>query len=319
MVYTANPQMAISARGLRKSYGAVEALRGVDLDVPRGEICAVLGRNGADKTTLISTALGLAEPSAGSVTVLGHTAGSLAARRSTGAMLQDADLPDLLTAREHLTFFASCFASPADVDTLIHRTHIGDFADKRYKALSGGQKRRVQFAVALVGRPDLLFLDEPTTGLDQDARRAVWGRVRELADAGKTIVLTTHYLEEADALADRIVVLADGCVIADGSASAIRQHIGGALITCETPVNEATARALPAVRSAQARGRLLTLLSDDAASTLAALLREDPVLKELSVSKPSLEEAVLALTTKDAGGSAGAQHDERREIAGGRL
>ena len=200
----------------------MEALRGVDLDVPRGEICAVLGRNGAGKTTLINTALGLVEPGAGSIAVLGRAAGSLAARRRTGAMLQDADLPDLLSAREHLTFFASCFASPADLDKLIHRTHLEDFADKRYKALSGGQKRRVQFAVALVGKPDLLFLDEPTTGLDQDARRAVWDQVRELADAGKTIVLTTHYLEEADALADRIVVLAGGSIIADGTAGAIR-------------------------------------------------------------------------------------------------
>ncbi|MEL7449730.1 MAG: ABC transporter ATP-binding protein [Pseudomonadota bacterium] len=309
--------MAISTRGLRKSYGAVEALRGVNLDVPRGEICAVLGRNGAGKTTLISAALGLTEPSAGSVSVLGRAAGSLAARRSTGAMLQDADLPDLLTAREHLTFFASCFASPADVDTLIQRTQIGDFSDKRYKALSGGQKRRVQFAVALVGKPDLLFLDEPTTGLDQDARRAVWGRVRELADAGKTIVLTTHYLEEADALADRIVVLAGGRVIADGSASAIRQHIGGALIACETNVDETAARALPAVRSAQTRGRLLTLLSDDAASTLAALLRDDPALKELSVSKPSLEEAVAALTTEGSTGGELAPSENPRAVAGG--
>ncbi|MEM9056215.1 MAG: ABC transporter ATP-binding protein, partial [Pseudomonadota bacterium] len=197
--------------------------------------------------------------------------------------------------------------TPAALEGLIDRTDIGAFADKRYKALSGGQKRRVQFAVALAGNPDLLFLDEPTTGLDQDARRAVWAQIRALAEAGKTVVLTTHYLDEADALADRIVVLAEGNVIADGSASAVRAQVGGARVACATRIDATKAAALPGVRAVDSSGRLLILLSDDAAKTLAALLALDPELKDLTVSKPSLEEAFAALTVTPAVGATASQ------------
>lgn len=289
----------LQASALGKRFGDTVALSDVGLAIPRGQVCALLGQNGAGKTTFIRCALGLLPASSGSVTVLGCNAGSSAAKQATGVMLQDTDLPDLMSAREHLSLYAHYFATPEPVDALIDYAGIGEFADKRYKKLSGGQKRRVQFALALIGRPRLLFLDEPTTGLDQQARQAVWSNVRRLADAGTTVMLTTHYLEEADALADRIVVIDEGRIIADGAADAVREQVGGALINCQTTVDADRAATLAAVRSASMHGRLLNLVSTDAAKTLAALLAIDPDLKDLSVRKPSLDEAFSLLTQKN--------------------
>ena len=287
---------AISATGLRKDYGSVRALDGVDLTIPRGEICAVLGQNGAGKTTFIRSALGLTTPDDGRLAVLGEPAGSLTARRRMGAMLQDTDLPDLLTGHEHMQLFATYYGTPVSLDALATRTGIDAFAHKRYKSLSGGQKRRVQFAVALVGQPELLFLDEPTTGLDQEARRAVWDNVRQLAADGTTVLLTTHYLEEADALADRIVVLHNGRVIADDTTAQIRSQVGGSLISAATTINRSELAALSGVRSVSERGRLTEVLSEDAAATLRDWLAKDPTLTDLTVRKPSLQEAFDTLT-----------------------
>ena len=179
---------------------------------------------------------------------------------------------------------------------MIEEADIGAFADTRYKKLSGGQKRRVQFAVALVGRPRLLFLDEPTTGLDADARRAVWDNVRALAARGTTIILTTHYLEEADAPADRIVVLSQGRVIADDSAANIRARTGGAIIRCRTSLTADAAAALPGVRGVDTHGRLVTLSCEHAPTTLRPLLAADPDVDDLEVLKPTLEQAFTALS-----------------------
>ncbi|MEL6868856.1 MAG: ABC transporter ATP-binding protein [Pseudomonadota bacterium] len=292
---------AIAARALHKSFKDTHALRDVSVSIEQGQICALLGKNGAGKTTFIKTALGLVTADRGDVQVLGEPAGSLAARRELGVMLQDVDLPDLLSAREHLTLFSSYYARPADVEAVIQMADLEGFADQRYKTLSGGQKRRVQFSVALIGQPKILFLDEPTTGLDGDARRTVWDNVRRLADGGTTVILTTHYLEEADALADRIVVLSDGRIIADDSASNIRNQVGGTLIRCETALDQSTLTSLPGVKTIETSGRLTTLLTDDGNAALGALLQRDPTLGDLTVRKPSLEEAFSELTQ-------GAQH-----------
>ncbi len=293
----------IEAQDLSRRFGDTVALDAVDLHVPAGQICTLLGRNGAGKTTFIRCALGLLPPTTGSVKVLGEPAGSMAARLGTGVMLQDTDLSEALTAREQLALFSSYYSDPADIDAVIEEADIGNFADTRYKKLSGGQKRRVQFAVALIGKPRLLFLDEPTTGLDTDARRAVWDNVRRLAARGTSIILTTHYLEEADALADRIVVLAQGRVIADDTAAAIRARTGGAIIRCRTSITPEQALALPGVRAADRHGRLLTLSCEHAPTTLRALLDADPDVDDLEVTKPTLEQAFTALsavTTEDA-------------------
>ncbi|MFK8053784.1 MAG: ATP-binding cassette domain-containing protein [Woeseiaceae bacterium] len=294
---------ALAFHSLVKHYDNTIALRGIDLSIAPGQVCAILGRNGAGKTTSIHCALGLTQPTSGHATILGQAAGSAEARARIGVMLQDADLPDMLTAREHLSLFANYYQQPANIDALIETTEIGGFADTLYKKLSGGQKRRVQFAVALVGQPDLLFLDEPTTGLDQDARQAVWHNVRQLADQGRTVVLTTHYLEEADALADRICIINQGAVIADGDADTIRQKVGGSLIRCVTSMPVADVKGLAAVREATDNGRRLNILSDDAPATLRDLLARDTDVTDLTVKKPSLEEAFASLTAAAEGAS----------------
>ena len=211
-------------------------------------------------------------------------------------MLQDADLPDKLTPQEHLTLFASYYPKPLSVSECMEMCAIDTFAHKSYGKLSGGQKRRVQFAVSLIGAPDLIFLDEPTTGLDPDARRVMWDLIRTLSNEGKTIVLTTHYLEEADTLADRIVVINEGMVIADAPTPEIRNAVGGAIIRCITALNDSVLNTLPAVRSVRKAGRFTEILTSDQTATLRGLLERDPNVTELTVSKPSLEEAFLDLT-----------------------
>lgn len=294
---------AVRATGLTRTYGAKRALAGIDIELSDPGVTAILGPNGAGKTTFVHCALGLTRASTGQVQVFGATPGSMQNRRRTGVMLQDADLPDLLTTREHVALFASYYSAPLAVDDVLALCDIAAFADRRYKKLSGGQKRRVQFALAIVGQPDLIFLDEPTTGLDLDARRILWDIVRSLAEHGKTIVLTTHYLEEADALADRIVVLNEGSVIADGSAAEIRAAVGGALIRCVTQLADDTLRELPAVTTVRRVGRFVDLMSQDATRTLKTLLNLDGDLADLSVKKPNLEEAFLELTINSTGGS----------------
>jgi len=288
--------VVVRAKNLHKRYGAKSALDGFTLSLGATGVTAILGANGAGKTTFIRCALGLTPTSEGELEVFARAPGSTESRRRTGVMLQEADLPDLLTAREHLTLFASYYPKPMSIEHALDICELDAFADKRYKTLSGGQKRRVQFALAVIGQPDLLFLDEPTTGLDADARRALWETVRKLAAAGTSIVLTTHYLEEADALADRIVILKDGRVLADAPTSEIRRAVGGALVRCVTTLEPTQAAGLSGARSAQRSGRFMEILTADTPATLSALLQLDPSPQDLTVTKPSLEDAVSDLS-----------------------
>lgn len=279
----------LATRGLKKRYGATTALDGVDLTIEAG-VTAILGQNGAGKTTLIKCALGLEQPTGGNITLFGLTPSQRASRRRVGVMLQDTELPDLLTGRELLTLFASYYLHPQPLDRLIELTRIGRFVDQRYKKLSGGQKRRIQFALSIVGNPDLVFLDEPTTGLDTRARKALWETVRGFAEAGRSIVLTTHYLEEADALADRVVILKEGRVIADATAEEIRSTVAGSLIRCATSAERSALKRLPACTQLRHTGRMTELRSTDATATLRALFDIDPEARDLTVSKPRLED-----------------------------
>ena len=280
---------ALQTTGLAKHYGDTRALASVSLTISPG-VTALLGQNGAGKTTLIRCALGLETPSGGRVRVFGKVPNKRATRQQIGVMLQDTELPDLLTGRELLELFASYYSKPMSCDTVIRLAQIESFVDKRYKKLSGGQKRRIQFGTAIVGDPDLVFLDEPTTGLDTDARKALWNVVRSFARAGRSIILSTHYLEEADALADRVVILADGKIVADAHAHELRSSVAGALIRCETQLDIATIEALPGCVGAVRAEGFTEIRTTHAPTTLRTLLQRDSDLKDLTVTQPKLED-----------------------------
>lgn len=214
---------AASLRQVTKNYGTNCALSSVNLDLRTGEILALLGSNGAGKTSAIKLLLGLLKPSSGSVRVMGSDPRDARTRQRIGAMLQAAAVPETLRVREHIDLFASYYPRPLRVEETMARAGLEQVKDRFFADLSGGQQRRLMFALAICGDTDLLFLDEPTTGLDIEARRNMWAQIRALRAAGKTILLTTHYLEEADQLADRIVVLKRGAVAADGSPAEIKR------------------------------------------------------------------------------------------------
>jgi len=294
----------VQARGLVRRYGAVTALAGVDLDIQAGRVSTLLGPNGAGKSTLVGLVLGRLRADAGTLQVGGHAPGSLAARRLTGAMLQTAALAPQLTVHEHVALQSGYYtdtdpgARPL-ADTLA-LAGLQDLGARRYEALSGGQQRRVQFALALCGRPRLLVLDEPTAGLDADSRRALWQAVRALADEGAAVLLTTHLLDEADALADRVVLLAGGRVVADGTPGEIRSRVAARSVRCLTSLPLAQLRSLPGVTAADHRGRHVALRTLAAEATLRALLAADASLAELEVTGTTLEDAVLDLLHQEA-------------------
>jgi ABC-2 type transport system ATP-binding protein len=281
---------------LTHKFGEKVALNNLNLSVPARGVTALLGANGAGKTTLINCALGLCKPSSGSLSLFGKTPGLLETKRLIGVMLQDADLPDLLTAREHINLFSAYYENPLSLDELAQRCELSGLLDSRYKHLSGGQKRRVQFALAILGRPKMVFLDEPTTGLDIDARKVVWNTINELNDTGTAVLLTTHYLEEADTLADRTIVMSGGSIIANDTTDNIRAAASGAVIRFETSIELPAIKRLPNVRSIEVAGRFIEVLSSNASTTLMELLKLDSELKNLTVANASLEDAFLQLT-----------------------
>jgi ABC-2 type transport system ATP-binding protein len=272
---------AIEVSGLRKSYGEQEALRGVDFTVARGEVFGLLGPNGAGKTTTVEVLEGYRERDGGEVRVLGRDPSSSELRARVGIVLQSCGTYPYLTVRETVAHWATLYPAPRDVGEVLALAGLGECADRRARILSGGQRRRLDFALALVGDPELIFLDEPTTGFDPAARRAAWDVVRALQALGKTIVLTTHYLEEAQALADRVAILRDGLILAEG------------------PPGELGASRYR-VTWRDADGSLVERFTEDPTALLheltgAALARGEH-LDELSVTRPSLEDVYLQLT-----------------------
>lgn len=208
--------------GLHKNYGKIKALRGVDLEIRRGELVALLGANGAGKTTIVRTLLGLVCPDAGRATIFGGNPRDRATRARCGAMLQIARVPETLRVREHIELFSSYYRHPMTEREVIDATGLRGCERRLYGQLSGGQQRRLLFGLAICGNPDLLILDEPTVGLDVEARRALWNQIRGFLDAGRSVLLTTHYLAEAEALADRVAVIHHGAVVATGTTAEIR-------------------------------------------------------------------------------------------------
>jgi ABC-2 type transport system ATP-binding protein len=256
----------------------------------------VLGPNGAGKTTAIKLLLGLTRPSAGHARLFGEDPIAPAARRRAGAMLQVSKVPETLKVREHLELFASYYPNPLPLADVIAAAGLRGLEQRLFGTLSGGERQRVLFALALVGDPELLFLDEPSVGMDVESRRAFWGHVRGLLKRGKGILLTTHYLEEADALADRVVVLHHGRVIADGPPSAIKRLAAGKRVRCVTRLDDAALRLLPGVQSVARDRDAAVLVTGEAEALVRELMLRDPGLAELEVSGLALDEAFLKLT-----------------------
>ena len=282
-----------------KRYGAVTALAGIDFTVRPGEVVALLGPNGAGKTTAVQLLLGLARTSAGEARLFGVEPRATQARLRTGAMLQVSKVPETLKVREHIDLISSYYPRPLSRREVVAAAGLEGIEDRLFGKLSGGQRQRVLFALALCGDPDLMFLDEPTVGLDVEARRAFWTVIAAKAAQGRSVLLTTHYLEEADALADRIVMIGRGRVIAEGTPAEIKARVVGRKIRCRTALPLAEVAALPGVRDARREGELTELMASEAERAVFELLSRDPALSALEVRGADLEEAFLSLTHSD--------------------
>lgn len=281
--------------GVTRRYGDVLALDDVSLDVPAGQLVGLLGPNGAGKSTLINLLLGLRRPDAGSVELFGGDPRVPANRALLGCTPQETALPPTLTVREVVDFVGGHHPDPVPTAVLLDELGLTGQATRQTGGLSGGQRRRLSVALALVGRPRLLVLDEPTTGLDIDARHLLWGKVRDFHQGGGTVVVTSHYLEEIEALAERVVVVADGRVLVDDTLDAVRSRVQQRRVSLR-------AGALPAldhvVHAQEERGHW-SLYTDDSDALVRELVRADVEFHDLEVSSASLEEAFLALTADD--------------------
>lgn len=291
------PNPAIAAlRAAHKRYGQITALDGIDLELRRGELLALLGSNGAGKSTALGLLTGRLAADSGEVSLFGSDPREASARRRIGVMLQEARLPDTLCVRELVRLFASYYPAPRAVDETLSLAGLAELAQRRYAALSGGQQRRVQFALAICGAPELVFVDEPTTGLDIEARRGFWQVIRALREAGTSIVLTTHYLEEADALAERVVLIAHGRVLAEDSPSGLKARAQGARIRCITRLSASELVAMPEVQTVEPEGDRVAIRCNDSDALLRRLLHSDPALAGIEIHPLTLEDAFLALT-----------------------
>ena len=285
---------------VHKRYGKTVALAGLSLDVRRGELLAVLGPNGAGKSTAISLWLGLLQPDAGRVRLLGGSPEDVETRRHIGVMMQEVGLTPELRVRELIELTAGYYPSPLSLPDTLALTRLEALADRPYARLSAGQKRQVQFALAICGRPALLFLDEPTVGLDVDARETMWRTIRELVSQGCSVVLTTHYLEEAEALADRVMVLANGRLIAGGTVAEIRSVVSRKQITCSTTLEPRDVERWPGVLAVTRGLRHLQITANDAEAVVRRLLAADERVGDLEVRQAGLAEAFTALTKEAA-------------------
>jgi ABC-2 type transport system ATP-binding protein len=298
MTFTQPPRDGIVLGQLRKSYGEIPAVRGVDLSISPGETVALLGPNGAGKSTTIDMLLGLIHPDAGKVTLFGLSPAEAVAAGRVGGMLQTGALIDGMSVRELVSMVASLYA--LGVDEVLETTGTVAFADQRTTKLSGGQSQRVRFALALVANPDLLVLDEPTAALDVEGRRDFWESMRGVAKLGKTVIFATHYLEEADAYSDRIVLMARGRIVADGPATEIKAKAGGRTIHATLLDGGIDALGeLPGVTSADRHGEAIVLSCRDSDAALRAFLAAYPAAHDIEVRGAGLEEAFLELVAED--------------------
>ena len=291
----------ILAHGLVKSFhtpaGPVHAVRGVDIHIAAGETVALLGPNGAGKSTTIDMMLGLAKPDRGEVSLFDGPPRVAVGAGAIGAMLQTGSLIRDLSVRELVTMMASLYPEPLDVPEVLELTGLTKLAEHRTQKLSGGETQRARFAIALVGNPRLLVLDEPTVGMDVETRHGFWITMRAFAARGTTILFATHYLEEADANADRVILMANGRIVADGPTTEIKAMVGTRTIRATLPDADLTALAeLPGVTSADRHGESVALVCSDSDSAIRQLLDRYPEVRDIEVTGAGLEEAFLQLT-----------------------
>jgi ABC-2 type transport system ATP-binding protein len=287
---------AIRLGAVTKTFGQVQAVRGIDLVIDPGEIVAFLGPNGAGKTTSIDMMLGLSRPTSGTVEVLGYEPRQAIARGLISAVMQTGGLLKDLTVRETVSYMASLFADTQPVDAVLEHAGITGLAGRKVGKCSGGEQQRLRFAMALLSDPALLLLDEPTTGMDVEGRRAFWSAIRADAAKGRTVLFATHYLEEADQYADRIVLMRKGRIVADGSGSEIKALAAGRTVraTLEQPDREAMSR-LPGVESVELRGDTVLVHAKDT-DLIARYLLTETDARDLEITSRSIEEAFLTLT-----------------------
>ena len=294
----------IELRGLEKTFdspaGPVRAVRGIDVEVHEGETVALLGPNGAGKSTTVDMLLGLQRPDTGTVAVFGGPPEQAVGGGRVGAMLQEGGVLRDLTVRELVAMMAALFPEPLDVDEALRLAQLSEITDRRSERLSGGERQRLRFAVALVSDPDLLVLDEPTVGMDVESRRAFWSTVRELSGGGKTFLFATHYLEEADAYADRVVLMAHGRVVADGPPTEIKAIVGSRTIRATLPgVALEELERLPGVTHAERHGESVALACSDSDAALRELIARHPEARDIEVRGAGLEEAFVQLTADE--------------------
>ena len=290
----------VTIRGLDHRYGATHALRGVDLTVAAGECVALLGPNGAGKTTLVGALTGMLAPSAGIARIDGADPRRPATRRRLGVVHQQAGFPRTLKVRELVSGWAVRAGRPAsDAEAVLTEVGLHDLTKRRVTALSGGQQQRLQLAMALVVDPTLLVLDEPTVGLDIDARRRFWATLAARRDRGTAVLLTTHQIEEAAAVADRVVVLHEGTVIASGHPADLTAQLPDRTVTARTALRDSELRALPDVLDVTVADGRMRAASARAEATVQALLAADPTLSDLRVEGATLEQAIVAMTTQE--------------------
>ncbi len=285
----------VTVSGLNCFYADYQALSDVSLTLNAGEIVSILGPNGAGKTTLINTLLGKKKIYQGEINVFGNQPGTLTSKMKTGAMLQVASIPDSIKVREYIELFQSYYPNPRPIEELITLAGLEEIIDSYSTDLSGGQSQRVLLALALCGNPKLLFLDEPSVGMDIKSRHRLWDAIRSLKAEGACIVLTTHYLEEADQLSDRIIFLNKGRIRQEGTPASIKQSFTNQFITFTTTLSPESFKSFPAVISVTTEQGKTRLLSSDAIATLEAIFNQGLSISELTVSGTSLEDAFLAM------------------------
>lgn len=304
---TQKTQTVAAINNVGKSFGDKQVLSGINMQLHQSEILSVLGPNGAGKTTLINTMLGRLSLDAGEISLFGHPPGSMLVKRQTGAMLQVAGLPDMSTVKEHIELFQSYYAEPMSYQQVMDYSGLKDIENQYSKTLSGGQKQRLLFALAICGNPKLLFLDEPTVGMDITARKSLWKAIENLKANGTSILLTTHYLEEADRLSDRIVMLSRGKVVREGTPAQIKSQINTKKIRFQSKVNISELVAIKHVEKAtqlHAENNYFELESTNAEEALKELFKHEIAISDLTIVGAALEDAFEIINNQDSTSSA---------------